>query len=109
MKRHVGVRSQALGRAIGLGALAATLTIAQPQAAFALPKLIIATSSAAVVGSIPVGPEDLLVCQLTSIGVGSTNCNWSLLFDGSTAGLNSAIEAVDMLPDGSLIIRAGSD
>ncbi len=111
MKGHDVVRSKArpTARVIGMGMLAATLAIAVPRPAHALPDLVIAIASAGVVGSVTVENEDLLRCDLTSTGSGSTTCNWSLLFDGSAAGLNSNVVAVDMLPDGSLVMRVNAD
>src|SRR5262245_14597836 len=112
MKGHEGVRStaQEVARAIGWATLAAVLVIGRPGTADAiLPKLLIATASSAVVGGVPVNSEDLLRCDLTSVGSGSTTCTWSMLFDGSASGLNSNIIAVDMLPNGSLVMRVNSD
>jgi hypothetical protein len=53
--------------------------------------------------------EDLIVCDPISTGLNNTACDWSLFMDGSAAGLNSTIQGVDVLPDGSLVIRVGSD
>jgi hypothetical protein len=53
--------------------------------------------------------EDLIVCDPISLGLNNTACDWELFFDGSAAGLNSSIQGVDVLPDGSLVIRPGAD
>ena len=75
----------------------------------ALPKVVIGPVSAANIGGVPTVPGDLLECNLSSTGVGSTSCTWSLFFDGSANGLNQGIVAVDVLPTGSLVMRVDGD
>jgi cysteine-rich repeat protein len=53
--------------------------------------------------------EDIIVCDPTSLGLGTTSCDWELFFDGSQAGLTSNVLALDVLPDGSLVMRVGAD
>jgi len=73
------------------------------------PRILVSTGTNATLGSVSVANEDLAMCTLTSSGLGTTSCTWSLFFDGSAAGLNSSIKAVDMLPDGSLVMSVGAD
>ena len=51
----------------------------------------------------------MVLCDLQATGAGTTQCNWSLFFDGSAAGFNTRVHGVDVLPNGSLIIRVASD
>lgn len=53
--------------------------------------------------------EDLAMCRPLSLGSGTTTCDWSLFFDGSEAGLDAPVRALDVLPDGSLVLRAAAD
>jgi cysteine-rich repeat protein len=74
------------------------------------PKIVVSTGSHAVLpGSVTVENEDLALCQLGSSGFENTSCTWSLFFDGSATGLNSAVKALDILPDGSLVMAVGAD
>ena len=61
----------------------------------------------------PGGPtvenEDIALCTLTATGVGTTACTWSMLLDGSAVTLNSSVKALDILPDGSLVMAVGGD
>ena len=76
-------------------------------------RIVISTSSHAVLTGTPNGVtvenEDLALCELGSSGLDTTSCNWSLFFDGSAAGLNSSVKALDILPDGSLVMAVGGD
>ncbi len=72
-------------------------------------KLVLSTASHAVLGSVTIENEDLALCDLTSTGFENTHCDWSLFFDGSAAGLNSSVRALDILPDGSLVLEASLD
>ena len=74
-----------------------------------LPSLAVSIASNGTVGGVPVANEDILVCDLVSTGETTTQCNWRLLFDGSAAGLNSSVVGMDVLPNGSLVIRVGAD
>ncbi len=60
-------------------------------------------------GCFEVENEDLIVCNPVSLGLNNTACDWSLFLDGSAAGLQSKIMAVDVLPNGSLAMRVNSD
>ncbi len=53
--------------------------------------------------------EDVALCRPLSLGPGTTSCRWSLFFDGSAAGLDAPIRALDILDDGSLLMRAAAD
>ena len=53
--------------------------------------------------------EDLIMCDPVSLGEGNTQCRWSLFFDGSEAGLESKVMAVDILPNGDLVMRVNQD
>jgi len=90
--------------ALGFGSLGGP-TIAAAQ----LPSVAISLTSTATIGGISVADEDIIVCDPTSFGPGTTACTWRLLFDGSAAGLNSNVRALDVLPNGSLVLRVGSD
>src|SRR5262249_38505884 len=90
----------------------AILTIAAlagPRLAAAQDAVAIATASHAVLGSVTVENEDIALCRLTSTGFQNTHCNWSILFDGSAAGLNTSVRSLDILPNGSLVIGAAAD
>jgi thrombospondin type 3 repeat protein len=80
-----------------------------PWSAVAAPKIVMSFVSAANVGSIPTQPQDLLQCAPITLGAGSTSCNWSLFFNGTAAGLNNGIVALDVLPTGSLVMRVDAD
>ena len=74
------------------------------------PSIVISTGSHAVLGgTVTVENEDLALCHLTSFGFQNTHCDWSLFFDGSAAGLNSAVKALDVLPNGNLVMRVAAD
>jgi len=60
-------------------------------------------------GCFAVANEDLIVCHPTSLGENTTGCDWELFLDGSAAGLESSVQAVDVLPNGSLVLRVSSD
>jgi len=53
--------------------------------------------------------QDIALCEPDSLGAGATACRWSLFFDGTRAGLNAPIRALEMLPDGSLLLRSAAD
>ncbi|MCK6554578.1 thrombospondin type 3 repeat-containing protein [Candidatus Binatia bacterium] len=99
---------RAFSPAVGL-AMAVT-PLAQPSLSFAgEPKMVIAISGSGTIGGVPVLNEDLLLCDPVSLGENNTICDWSLLFDGSSAGLNSAVKAVDILPNGGIVMRVNID
>lgn len=60
-------------------------------------------------GCFEVENEDLIVCNPTTLGENTTACDWELFLDGSAAGLESSISAVDVLPNGSLVLRVNAD
>src|SRR5258708_10135020 len=74
-----------------------------------LPQLVIGTGTTAQLGGVRLAPPDLALCALDSVGGGTSACRWSLFFDGKLAGLQTTIGALDVLPDGSLVLRADSD
>ncbi len=59
-------------------------------------------------GCLVVENEDVAMCQPVTDDDGPA-CLWSLFFDGSAAGLDAPIRALDVLPDGSLLMRAAAD
>ena len=74
------------------------------------PRLAMALGSHKVLpGGVTVENEDIAVCALTATGLGTTACTWSMLFDGSAATLNSSVKALDILPNGSLVMAVGAD
>jgi cysteine-rich repeat protein len=74
------------------------------------PRLAIAVGSHKVLpGGVTVENEDIALCALTATGAGTTACTWSAFFDGSTATLNTAVKALDILPNGSLVMAVGGD
>jgi len=88
----------------------AASTVFHPHVSFAgQPKMVFATASNGTVGGVAFANEDLLLCDPVSLGENNTVCNWTLLFDGSAAGLTSAVKAVDILPDGSIVMRVTND
>src|SRR5262245_30164296 len=89
--------------------IAAFLLVATCASAASAQQVVVSTASHAVLGSVTIENEDLARCVLGSTGFESTSCTWSLFFDGSAAGLNSAVRALDLLPDGSLILEATLD
>jgi len=99
IRRHFGV--------------AATLVIAglasASVAAAQLPSIAVSLGSTANIGGVDVRDEDIVVCGASSYGPGTTSCSWYLLFDGSAAGLNSSVKALDVLPNGNLVIRVAAD
>jgi hypothetical protein len=60
-------------------------------------------------GCLSVENEDLIMCDPVSLGENNTRCHWSLFFDGSEAGLDSRVIALDILPNGDLVIRVNGD
>ena len=88
---------------------ALALMLSAAVAAAQLPKLVVSIADSGNVGGVPVANEDMLLCDLTSFGPGTTSCNWSLFFDGSATGMNTQVHGVDVLPNGSLIIRVAAD
>lgn len=78
--------------------------------AFALNQhIVVSTGSHAVLGSVTVENEDLADCEATSLGENSTTCVWTHLFDGSAAGLNTSVRAVDLLSNGNLVMAVNAD
>ncbi len=74
------------------------------------PRLAISIGSHHVLpGNVTVENEDIALCALTSTGPGTTSCTWSVLFDGSANTLNSSVKALDVLPNGSLVMAVGGD
>jgi hypothetical protein len=95
---------------IGIGIAAALACLVWTSVAAAqLPSIAISLGSSATLGSVVVKDEDIVVCDATSYGEGTTSCSWRLLFDGSAAGLNSSVKALDVLPNGNLVIRVNAD
>jgi hypothetical protein len=82
---------------------------APPAADAQLQSVAIAIGGNATLGSVSVTNDDIVICDPISYGPGTTSCNWRLLFDGSTVGLNSSVRALDVLPNGNLVIRVGGD
>ncbi len=78
-------------------------------AAAQLPSIAVSLGSTANIGGVDVRDEDIVVCDATSYGAGTTSCTWRLLFDGSASGLSSSVRALDVLPNGSLVIRVAAD
>jgi len=78
-------------------------------AAATLPQLVIGVGAPAVVGGIALDPADLLRCRLGATGAGHTQCTWTRFFDGDGAGLHAAVDALEVLPDGSLVVRPDAD
>jgi hypothetical protein len=74
-----------------------------------LPSIAVSLGSSATLDGVDVHDEDIVVCNAASYGPGTTSCAWHLLFDGSAAGLNSSVKALDVLPNGNLVIRVASD
>jgi hypothetical protein len=91
--------------------LVATLVwlAAAPAARAQLPELVISIAEGGTIGGVPAENEDLLLCDLQASGPGSTQCNWSLFFDGSAAGFDTRVHGVDVVPNGNLIIRVSND
>ncbi len=67
------------------------------------------TAAADCPGCLVVENEDVAMCRPLGLGPGGTACDWSLFFDGSEAGLDAPVRALDVLPDGSLVLRAAAD
>ncbi len=103
------LRRQPRGLAIALFCAALLFFAAAHDAAAQLPSVAIAIGGNATLGSVSVTNDDVVVCDPISYGPGTTSCNWRMLFDGSLNGLNSSIRALDVLPNGSLVIRVGGD
>ena len=90
--------------------IAAFVVFAGPRAAgAALPSIAVSLGSTATIGGVDVKDEDIIVCDPTSYGPGTTTCTWRLFFDGSAAGLNSSVKALDVMPNGNLVIRVNAD
>lgn len=53
--------------------------------------------------------RDVAMCKPVSLGADATSCQWSLFFDGAKAGLNAPIHALEIMPDGSLLLRTSAD
>jgi cysteine-rich repeat protein len=85
------------------------LLLAPRSASAQLPELVISIGEGATIGGVPAENEDLLLCDPVSLGEANTQCNWSLFLDGSAVGLNSQVMGVDVLPNGSLVIRVAAD
>jgi len=86
---------------LGVLLLAASLGHAQPVPN--LGSLWISLMRPGVVAGIPVDRGDILAC--TPAPSGPSHCAWQLVFDASDVGLTSNIGALDVLPDGRLLIR----
>ena len=98
------MRRGLLGVVFGLGATVAAAQL-PPN-----PRLAIALGSHKVLpGGATVENEDIALCEFTSTGLTTTACTWSVLFDGSAAGLDSSVKALDILPNGSLVMAVGGD
>jgi cysteine-rich repeat protein len=103
-----------------LCALALSVLFAGAPARGAEPAVIISTGSQACLpggfqggvcpsGRLRLDNEDLALCELKSTGLLNTECEWSIYFDGSQAGLRTRIRAVDVLSDGSLVMAVERD
>lgn len=53
--------------------------------------------------------EDIAMCTPKSSEGPVSECDWSVFFDGNAAGLNASIRAMDVLRDGSLVLRTAAD
>jgi cysteine-rich repeat protein len=90
-----------------LGGLSAAVAAAQlpPN-----PRLAIALGTHKVLpGGVTVENEDIALCALGATGDGTTSCTWSMLLDGTAVTLNSSVKALDILPNGSLVMAVGGD
>lgn len=58
---------------------------------------------------ITVENRDVAMCEPLSLGANNTSCRWSLFFDGTRAGLKAPIQALEILRDGSLLMRTSAD
>src|SRR5690242_16046823 len=107
----IGLRGGAVRRRTGLVAvLAAGLAHVAAAQLPPNPRLAISVGSHKVLpGGVTVENEDIALCTLTATGAGTTSCTWSLFFDGSAATLNTAVKALDVLPNGSLVMAVGAD
>jgi cysteine-rich repeat protein len=52
---------------------------------------------------------DVVICDPISFGPGTTACEWRLLFDGSAAGLSSNVRALEVMPNGNIVMRVSAD
>lgn len=99
-------------RGLRLAACAITLLVASGVglARAQVPKMLFSISGSGSIGDPPVTVEneDLLMCDPVSTNPPVTQCNWSLFFDGSAAGLTTKIKTVDMLPNGNLVMRVNA-
>lgn len=71
--------------------------------------LISVGNNANLPGGLAIANEDIAQCDLATSGETTTSCTWSLFFDGDLAGLQSKVHAVDVLPDGSLVMAVSAD
>lgn len=78
-------------------------------AAAQLPSVAISIGANATIGGVDVKNEDIVICDPTSFGPGTTSCTWRLLFDGSQSGLDTSVRALEVLPNGNLVIRVAAD
>lgn len=85
------------------GLLWASLAAAQ------LPSIALSIGANATIGGVDVKNEDIVICDPTSFGPGTTACTWRLLFDGSQSGLDTSVRALEVLPNGNLVIRVAAD
>jgi cysteine-rich repeat protein len=99
IRKHFGVAATLVIASLTWGSLAAAQ----------LPSIAVSLGSTANIGGVDVRDEDIVVCDASSYGPGTTSCSWYLLFDGSAAGLNSSVKALDVLPNGNLVIRVAAD
>jgi cysteine-rich repeat protein len=98
------MRRLVIGAFLGLSAVAATAQL-PPN-----PRLAIALGTHKVLpGGVTVENEDIALCALGSTGDGTTSCTWSVLLDGSAVTLNSSVKALDILPNGNLVMAVGGD
>jgi hypothetical protein len=98
------MRRVVIGAFVGLSVAVATAQL-PPN-----PRLAIALGSHKVLpGGVTVENEDVALCALSATGAGTTACTWSVLLDGSAVTLDSAVKALDILPNGSLVLAVGGD
>ena len=60
---------------------------------------------------IVVNHEDLVMCEPLNANVPINSCDWTLIFDGSapSIGLTAQMSAIDVVPNGNIVFRSGSD
>ena len=78
-------------------------------AAAQLPSIAMSLGGPANLDGLAVADEDIVICDPSSFEPGTTACTWRLLFDGSAAGLNSNVRALEVLPNGNLVMRVSAD